>query len=249
MNPHLAMFALAAVLVTAPAVAADIKVLASPGVREAYNELVPQFEKASGHHVITDWDGVVNVTKRVSEGETADIVILPAAQIEELTQKGKLVAGSRIDVAKSGVGVAIRMGKPKPRLRNGDDLKAVLLKAKKIAFSTGPSGVYIQRLMEQWGIWESVKDKTVVPSVDTPVGIAIANGDADIGFQQVSELIHVKGIAFLGPLPADVQETTVFAAGLHKDVTTPAAARAFMLFLGSPRAADAFRKAGMEPGG
>jgi molybdate transport system substrate-binding protein len=248
MNPHLAIVALAAILVTAPAAAADIKVLASPGVREAYNELVPQFEKASGHHVITIWDGVVNVTKRIAEGESADVVILPLAQIDELTAKGKLVAGSRIDVAKSGVGVAIKAGVPKPRLRNGDDLKAALLKAKKIAFSTGPSGVYIQRLMQQWGIWDTVKDRTVIPSVDTPVGIAIANGDADIGFQQVSELIHVKGITFLGPIPADVQETTVFAAGLHKDVTMPAAARAFMLFLGAPRAAESFRKAGMEPG-
>jgi molybdate transport system substrate-binding protein len=151
-------------------------------------------------------------------------------------------------VAKSGVGVAIKAGMPKPRLRNGDDLKNALLKAKKIAFSTGPSGVYVQRLMQQMGIWDDVKDKTVVPSVDTPVGVAISQGDADIGFQQVSELIHVKGITFLGPLPGDVQETTVFAAGLHKDVSTPAAARAFMLFLGAPRAADAFRKAGMEPG-
>jgi molybdate transport system substrate-binding protein len=242
------MFALAAISVTAPAAAADIKVLASPGVREAYNELVPQFEKASGHHVITIWDGVVNVTKRVAEGEAADIVILPLAQIDDLTRRGKIVSGSRIDVAKSGVGVAIKAGAPKPRLRNGDDLKAVLLKANRIAFSTGPSGVYIQRLMQQWGIWDSVKDKTMVPPVETPVGIVIANGDADIGFQQVSELIHVKGITFLGPLPADVQEMTVFSAGLHKDVATPAAARAFMLFLGAPRAADAFRKAGMEPG-
>ena len=248
MNSHLAIFALAAILVTGTAAAADIKVLASPGVREAYNELIPTFEKASGHHVITIWDGVVNVTKRVAEGETADIVILPAAQIEELTRKGKLVAGSRIDVAKSGVGVAIKAGKPKPRLRNGDDLKDALLKANKIAFSTGPSGVYIQRLMQQWGIWDSVKDKTIIPSVDTPVGVAIAQGDADIGFQQVSELIHIKGITFLGPLPADIQETTVFSAGMHKDVTTPAAARAFMLFLGAPAAASAFRKAGMEPG-
>ena len=137
---------------------------------------------------------------------------------------------------------------PKPRLRNGDDLKAALLKAKKIAFSTGPSGVYIQHLMQEWGIWDSVKDRTVVPSVDTPVGVAIAQGDADIGFQQVSELIHVKGITFLGPLPSDIQETTVFAAGLHKDVSAPVAARAFMLFLAAPRAMDAFRKAGMEPG-
>jgi molybdate transport system substrate-binding protein len=248
MNSHLAIFALAAILASGPVAAAEIKVLASPGVREAYNELIPQFERASGHHVTTIWDGVVNVTKRVAEGEVADIVILPAAQIDELTRKGKLVAGSRIDVAKSGVGVAIKAGTPKPRLRNGDDLKTALLKANKIAFSTGPSGVYIQRLMQQWGIWDTVKDKTIIPSVETPVGIAIAQGDADIGFQQVSELIHIKGIAFLGPLPADIQEMTVFSAGLHKDVTAPVAARAFMLFLGAPGAASAFRKAGMEPG-
>jgi len=247
MNSHLAIFALAAILVSGPAVAADIKVLASPGVREAYNELIPQFEKASGHHVITIWDGLVNVTKRVSEGETADIVILPLAQIEELTRKGKLVAGSRIDVAKSGVGVAIKAGKPKPRLRNGEDLKAALLKANKIAFSTGPSGVYIQRLMQTWGIWDAVKDKTVIPSVETPVGVAIAQGDADIGFQQVSELLHAPGIDYLGQLPSDIDEITAFAAALHTRAQNPDAAKALIRYLSAPAAAPIIKKAGMEP--
>ncbi|HEY4265038.1 MAG TPA: substrate-binding domain-containing protein [Micropepsaceae bacterium] len=230
------------------AYAAEIKVIGSPGFREAYNVLVPQFEKATGNRVTTIWDGVNDVAMRVAAGETADIVILPAAQIEELTQKGKLATGSRVDVAKSGIGVAIKPGAPKPDLRSGETLKAALLKAKSIAYSTGPSGVHIARLLQQWGIADVLKSRIVIAPSDTPVGEMLARGQAEIGFQQVSELIRIKGIDYLGPLPNDVQEVTVFAAALHKNAAASDAAKALVKFLSAPAAAETIRKAGMEPG-
>src|SRR5258706_11614478 len=146
-----------AVMLAGIANAAEIKVIGSPGFREAYNELVPAFEKASGHHVMTQWGGVNEVAKRIADGEAADIVILPVAQIDDLLKQGKLVAGSRTDVAKSGVGIAVRPGAPKIDVRSPDGLKKALLAAKSISYSTGPSGVHIARLIQQWGIAEEVK--------------------------------------------------------------------------------------------
>jgi len=228
--------------------AAEIRVIGSPGFREAYTELVPGFEKATEHHVVTQWGGVNEVAKRVADGETADIVILPVAQIDDLLKQGKLVFGSRTDVAKSGVGVAIRAGAPKIDISSGDALKKALLAAKSISYSTGPSGVHIARLIQQWGIADAVKSKIVVAPSDTPVGEVVARGQAEIGFQQVSELLRIKGIDYLGPLPAEVQEVTVFAAGLHKSAAAPDAAKALMKFLSAPAAAPIIKKTGMEPG-
>ena len=248
MRSIVSALAVGVVMLTGHANAAEIKVIGSPGFREAYNELVPGFEKATGNRVTTIWGGVNEVAKRVGGGETADIVILPVAQIEDLLKQGKLVPGSRVDVAKSGIGVAVRSGAPKPDLRSGEALKNALLKAKSIAYSTGPSGVHMERLLQQWGIADAVKGKIVVSPPDTPVGEILARGGAEIGFQQVSELIRIKGIDYLGPLPADVQEITAFAAALHKNAAAPDAAKALMKYLSAPAAAPIIRKTGMEPG-
>ena len=248
MRSVLSALAVGLVMLAGHATAAEIKVIGSPGFREAYNELVPTFEKATGNRVTTIWGGVNEVAKRVGDGETADIVILPVAQIEDLLKQGKLVPGSRVDVAKSGIGVAVRSGAPKPDLRSGEALKNALLKAKSIAYSTGPSGVHMVRLIQQWGIADAVKAKIVVSPPDTPVGEILARGGAEIGFQQVSELIRIKGIDYLGPLPADVQEITAFAAALHRNAAVPDAAKALMKFLSAPAAAPIIRKTGMEPG-
>jgi molybdate transport system substrate-binding protein len=244
----LAALTASVVMLAGIANAAEIKVIGSPGFREAYTELVPSFEKATGHHVVTIWGGVNEVAKRVAGGETADVVILPVAQIDDLVKQGKLVAGSRTDVAKSGVGIAVRSGAPKIDVSSGDALKKALLAAKSISYSTGPSGVHMARLIQQWGIADAVKSKIVVSPPDTPVGEVVARGGAEIGFQQVSELLHVKGIDYLGPLPADVQEVTVFAAGLHKSAAAPDAAKALMKFLSAPAAAPIIKKTGMDPG-
>jgi molybdate transport system substrate-binding protein len=246
------LFAAIAMLTSAamadPARAAEIKVVGSPGFREAYTGLLPGFEKTTGNKVTTNWGGVTEVARRVAGGETADIVILPVAQIDDLIARGKLVAGTRVVVARSGVGVAVRSGTPKIDISSGDGVRRALLAAKSIAYSTGPSGAHMAALIGKWGIADQLKGKIVVSPADTPVGVVVARGGAEIGFQQVSELIHVKGIDYLGPLPADIQETTVFAAALHKDARSPDAARALIKFLSAPEAAPVIRKTGMDPG-
>jgi molybdate transport system substrate-binding protein len=202
----------------------------------------------TGNKAATNWGGVTEVAKRVADGETADIVILPVAQIDDLIARGKLVGATRVVVAKSGVGVAVRSGAPKPDISSGDALRNALLAAKSIAWSTGPSGAHMANLVNKWSIGDQLRSKVVISPADTPVGVVVARGGAEIGFQQVSELIHVKGIDYLGPLPADIQETTVFAAAVHKDARSPDAARALIKFLSAPEAAPAIRKTGMDPG-
>jgi molybdate transport system substrate-binding protein len=236
-----------AIVAAGAATAADIKVLGSPGTRAPYTLLLPGFEEASGHKVTTTWDTVVSVTKRVADGEVADVIMLPAAQIDELIKRGKLAAATRVNVATSGVGVAIRAGAPRIDASTPDGIRNALAAANKIAFSTGPSGVHIQRLIAAWGLTEQLKAKIVPPIPNVPIGEIVARGDADIGFQQVSELLPVKGIDYLGPLPAGIQETTVFSAAVHNAAGPADAAQALLKYLTAPEAAAIIRKTGMEP--
>jgi molybdate transport system substrate-binding protein len=242
----LAKLGAASAMLAGMADAAEIKVIGSPGVREISTRLVPEFEKATGHKVSIVWDGVNNVAKRVSAGETADLVFLPAAEIDQLIKEGKLVAASRVDLAKSGIGVAIRAGAPKIDASSSEGIKKALLAAKTIAYSAGPSGVHMAALIQKWGIADQIKIAPVPTGM--PVGEVVARGDAEIGFQQVSELLPVKGIDYLGPLPADIQEVTVFSAAVHKAAGPTEAARALLKFLTAPAAIPVIKKAGMEPG-
>jgi molybdate transport system substrate-binding protein len=228
--------------------ASEIKVIGSPGTRAPYTLLVPGFEKATGHKVTTTWGGVNAVATRVADGEVADVVMLPAAQIDDLIRQGKLVPETRVNVASSGVGVAIRAGAPKIDAGSSDGIRKALLAAKTIAYSAGPSGVHIERLVAKWGLTDQLKAKIVPPIPDVPIGVVVARGDAEIGFQQVSELLPVKGIDYLGPLPADIQEVTLFSAAVHKSAGSTDAARALLKFLTAPEAAPVIRKTGMEPG-
>ena len=225
--------------------AAEVRVIGSPGVREIATRLVPEFEKATGHKVSIIWDGVNNVAKRVSAGETADVIFLPAAEIEQLIREGKLIADTRVNLATSGIGVAIRAGAPKIDASSSDGIKKAVLAAKAVAYSGGPSGVHMAALIQKWGVADRVI--AAVPT-NTPVGEVVARGDADIGFQQISELLPVKGIDYLGPLPADIQEITVFAAAVHKAAGPTDAARALLKFMTAPEAVPVIKKAGMEPG-
>src|SRR6202521_4905917 len=236
----------ASVMLAGIANAAEIKVIGSPGVREISTRLVPEVEKATGHKVSIVWDGVNNVAKRVSAGETADLVFLPAAEIDQLIKEGKLVAATRVDLAKSGIGIAIRAGAPKIDASSSEGIKKALLAAKTIAYSGGRSGVHMAELIRKWGIAGEVKIAPVPTGM--PVGEVVARGDAEIGFQQVSELLPVKGIDYLGPLPADIQEVTVFSAAVHKAAGPTDAARALLKFLTAPAAVPVIKKAGMEPG-
>lgn len=228
--------------------AAEIKVVASAAVKHVVLELVPAFEKSSGHKVTIAWAGTEAITKRVSDGEMADIVLIAAPNIDKLISEGKLVAGSRADVAKSGIGVAVRAGLPKPDISSGEAVKKAVLAAKSVAYSSGPSGFYLSDLFKKMGIADQIKDKVKQTPSGVQVGDVVARGEADLGFQQVSELLHLKGIQYLGPLPPDIQHTTVFSAGLHTAAKVTDAAKALVKFLTAPEAAPIIRKHGMEPG-
>jgi molybdate transport system substrate-binding protein len=227
--------------------AAEVKVMLSAAFKEAYVELVPQFERSTGHKVVTIWEPTVEMMKRLKGGEVVDLVIIAADSLEELIKLGKIVPGSRVDLAKSVIGVAIRAGAPKPDIRTTEAFKRTLLAAKSIAYSTGPSGVYITELFKRLGIADELKPK-VKQLQGIPIGEVVARGDAEIGFQQVSEILPVAGIELLGPLPADIQRTTIFSIGLHARAQQPDAARALVRYLTSPAAAPLIRKKGMEPG-
>jgi molybdate transport system substrate-binding protein len=226
--------------------AAEVKVLASGAVKEAALELFPQFEKASGNKVAVTWAGTVDIKKKIAAGEIFDLVIVASPELDALIKDGKFVAGSKVDLVKSSVGVAVKTGAPKPDLKSGDDLKAALLSAKSVGYSTGPSGIYIQNLVAKMGIADQVKAKTKVTQPGVPVATLIRSGEAEIGFQQVSELIHEAGIDFIGPIPADVQNITVFSSGVPAGAKAQVEARALQKYLTAPAAAPVIKKHGLE---
>ena len=228
--------------------AAEIKVLSTQATEEAYKELVPQFEKASGHKVSTIFTGTLGVMKRLSDGEAHDLLIMSRQSIDELTQTGKVVAGSRTDIAKSGVGVAVGKGKPKPDISSVDALKKTLLAAKSVGYSTGPSGVYVITMFQKLGIADEIKGKLKQTPTGVFVGSIIASGEAEIGFQQVSELTFFPGIDYVGPLPAEVQLITVFSAGIQAGAKQVDAAKSLMIFISAPAAAAVYKKHALDPG-
>jgi molybdate transport system substrate-binding protein len=226
--------------------AAEISVMSTVAYRDAYLELLPAFERASGHKVTTQWLPTVEVLRRIKGGETVDLVLMAAGGIDELASAGKIVAGSKAAFVKSGIGIAARAGAVRPDVGSIDGFKRTLLSAKSVAYSTGPSGNYLVGLFERLGITAEIKAKTRLIQGE-PVGDVVARGDAEIGFQQIPEILPVKGIQYLGPLPPEIQFVTVFAAGLHAAAKQGEAARAWVAFLKSPDAAALYRKFGMEP--
>jgi molybdate transport system substrate-binding protein len=228
--------------------AADITVLATPGIKEAYLELVPQFEKSNKHKVVTTWAGTADVIKRIKAGEAFDAVILASDSLEDLVDTSKVMAGSRFDVARSGVGVAVKAGAPRPDISSTDAVKRALAAAKSVGISTGPSGVYLNALFEKLGVMEGLKPKLKIAPPGANVGGMVAKGEAEIGFQQVSELIHYPGVAYLGPLPNDIQKITVFSGGVPVTSREPDAARIFLQFLSNPEHSALLEKHGLQLG-
>lgn len=228
--------------------AAELKVIAVNAAKGPLAELVSAFEKSSGHKVTTAWAGTEAITKRIGDGEAADIVVIAAPNLDKLIADGKLIAGSRVDFAKVGVGIAVRSGLPKPDISSADAIRKAVLDAKSVMYSTGPSGFYIAELFKKLGIADQVKDKIKQPPSGAQVGELIARGESDLGFQQVTELLHVPGIDYLGPLPADIQNITVYSTGLHSATKEQDAAKALVKYLTGPHAAPVIRKTGMEPG-
>src|SRR5262245_335577 len=228
--------------------AAELKVLSTQATEPAHTALVPQFEQASGHKVNRVFTGTLDANKRLAAGETYDLLIRSSASIDEHIKGGKVVPGTRVDIAKSGVALAVRAGAPKPDISTPDAFKKTVLAAKTIGYSTGPSGNYIISLFERMGIAEEVKPKLRQTPTGGVVASIIANGEAEIGFQQVSELSAAPGVDYVGPLPAQVRHMTVFASGIAVAAKEPEAARALVGFISAPAAASAFTRRGMEPG-
>ena len=228
--------------------AAEIKVLSTQATEAAYRELVPQFEKATGHKVTTVFTGTLNVQQRLADGESYDMIVMAGPAIDAQIEAGKALAGSRVDLAKSGIALGVPKGEPKPDIGTVEALKQTLLAAQSIGYSTGPSGVYMIGLFERLGVAKQVNCKLKRTPSGVYVGDLIAKQEVEIGFQQVSEITSFPGVDFVAPLPAEAQQTTVFASAIVAGAQQPEAARALVKFLTSPQAAAAYKKRGMEPG-
>jgi molybdate transport system substrate-binding protein len=248
MKASLVFAALSALLLPGVAGAVEIKVVSTQAPEEAYRELVPQFEKASGHKVTTVFTGTLDLQKRIAAGESYDLIIMAGPAIDDYIKSGKVVPGSRVNIAKSGVGVGVRAGAPKPDIGTTEAFKKALLAAKSIGYSTGPSGVYVTGLFQRLGITDQIKGKLKQTPTGIFVGSLVASGEAEIGVQQVSEMSHYPGVDYVGPLPADIQEITVFASGIQVGAKESDAAKAWVKFLTAPAAAPAFKARGLEPG-
>jgi len=248
-RPHIVrrLLALAACAFSLGAGAADLKVVAPNAVKETVSEIAATFEKSTGHRVVLAWGGSEAIGKRVSEGEVFDVVITTAQGVDRLAADGRLVAGTRTDFSRSAVAAAVRAGLPRPDISTVDGLRKALLAADSIAISSGASGRYLEQLFQRIGVADQIKHKIRQPPSGAQIGELLARGDADLGFQQVTELVHAKGVDYLGPLPAELQGYTVWAAGLHAAAPQPDAARAFMRALAAPESAAAIRRSGMDP--
>lgn len=226
--------------------AAEIKVLSSNGVHSVMVEMVPEFERASGHKVSIMYGNTNQIMDRIKAGESADVIIVARPTMDNLIKQGKIDTGGGKDLARSGIGVAVRAGMPKPDIGTPDALKRALLSAKSIAYTqSGASGIHFAKVLERLGIADQVKRKIKVSTI--AVGQLLVRGEAELGVQQIPELLEVKGIQYVGPLPAELQNFTTFSAGVLTSAPQPEAARAFVDFLSSPGAALVFKAKGLEP--
>jgi molybdate transport system substrate-binding protein len=246
-------FSLVCALFTVAAARADeIKVVTSGGFTAAYLELVPEYEASTHNKLVTEFGPSMGTTHnaipiRLERGEAIDVVIMAGPALDDLIKQGKVRAGSRIDLVKSYIGMAVKAGAPRPDISTVEALKQTLLAAKSIAYSDSASGVYLStELFPKLGIADQIKGKSKKIEAD-PVGGVVATGEFEIGFQQISELRPVKGIDIVGPLPPGAQRVTVFAAGIPTTATHPEAAKALIEWLASPVAFSAIKKSGLEP--
>jgi molybdate transport system substrate-binding protein len=247
----------AAILLTAAgaprgAAAAEIKVLTAGAFKQVLLMLVPDFEKQTGHKVIVENDTVGALAKRIEGGEVFDLAVLTPAAVNDLSSKGKFVAGSRTNLGRVGVGVVVKEGAPKPDISSVDAFKKALLAAKSVAYidpaAGGSSGIYVAGLLDRLGVAAEVKPKAkLIPG--GAVAEHIARGEAELGIHQISEILPVKGVTLVGPLPADIQNYTIYAAGLGAHGKESEAAKALLKTLSGPAAADVLKSKGMEPAG
>jgi len=230
----------------------ELKVMTSGGFTAAYRELVPEFERRTGHKIVTAYGASMgnatdSIPNRLQRGEAADLVILSSPALAELVKQGKVVPGSRVDLAESIIGMAVRAGAAKPDISTVEALKRTLVSANSIAYSDSASGVYLStELFPRLGIADKIRSKCKRIESEM-VGTVIARGDAEIGFQQMSELLPISGIDVVGPLPAAVQKVTVFSGGVIVGAHQPEIAAQLLRFFASPEAAGAIGRSGLRP--
>ena len=235
-----------------PAGRAPLAVMSSAGFAAAYAELAPEFERASGTRLTTAYGPSIGtapdaIPSRMQRGEPVDVVILASPGLIALIQQGKVLADSRVDLARSRIGMAVRAGARRPDISSVAAFRQALLDARSIAYSDSVSGIYVStELFARLGIADQVRGKATQIQSER-VGNAIARGDAELGFQQISELRPVPGIDIVGPIPAELQKITIFAAAVATHARDPQAARALLRFLSSPGAAPAITRSGLEP--
>jgi molybdate transport system substrate-binding protein len=224
-----------------------MRVLCTNGMKSVLLDLVPEFERTTGTKVVITWGSANGLMKELETGAAGDLAILTAETIEELVSRGKVVAAGRVDLARSGIGVAVRKGANRPDIGSPDALKRALIAAKSVAHSkTGMSGIYFPTVLARLGIADEMKPKIVTPDSGTPIGEVVAKGDAEIGIQQISELLPVDGIEIVGPLPDALQKITTFSGGVLAAAKEPDAAKALLEFVAS-RSPALLKRKGLEP--
>jgi molybdate transport system substrate-binding protein len=231
--------------------AADFKVFSTIGVQSALEELAPQFEKATGHKLNITWATAAILVKRVQAGESADLMVLTKQSLDALIKDSKASAGPDATFASSGMAMVVKKGAPKPDISTPEAFKQALLNAKAIAYSDpasgGASGVYLAKLLERMGIAEQMKTKTRHPPPSGNAAVLVVNGDADLAIQQEPELMSVAGVDLVGPPPGDLNNITMYSAGVGADSQQTEAANALIRFLHTPDAAAVFKAKGLTP--
>jgi molybdate transport system substrate-binding protein len=221
--------------------------ISSMATRELLAALAARYQQQAGQAVETRAAGGVDVAQRIAQGEAFDVVVLAANAIDKLMAQGAVLPGSRVDVVESGVAIAVRAGARRWPVGDEAEVRAAVEGAASLSYSTGPSGVYLEQLFQRWGILERIRPRIVVPPPGVPVGSLVAAGRAELGFQQLSELMNLPGIEVLGPLPPAIQTLTVFSGGICAASTAADAARRLLAFLASAETAELKRRHGMAP--
>jgi molybdate transport system substrate-binding protein len=232
------------------ATAAELKVLTAGAFKQIVVALAPEFEKASGHKLVIENETVGALVKQIEGGERFDVTFLSPGAVDDLVKKGKIADGSRVNIARVGIGVMVKDGAPKPDISSVDAFKTALLAAKSVAYidpaSGGSSGIYVAKLLDQLGITDQIKPKAKLKQGGY-VADLIVSGEAELGVHQISEIVPVNGVTLVGPLPKEIQNYTTYAAGISAAPGDADAAKALVKFLTGPRTAELLKQKGMEP--
>ena len=224
----------------------DLKILSGGAMQGLMTEAVPLFERDAGCKASVEIGLTSALRKAIADGAIFDIALLPRPDLDALARDGRITAGGVTDIARSAIGVAVRAGTPKPDIATVDAFRRAVLQAGSVTYSDGPSGLYIAGLMERLGLAEAIKSKTKLTT--GPVAELLARGEAELGLQQIVAILPVKGADLVGPLPAELQNIIVYAAGLSARAANSRAARQFIAFMATPRVVDLIRAKGLEPG-